>query len=160
MAFDFPTQMGYDSTDQMAAGEVGRSGVAIDTLADMERVFEDIPLDEVSTSMTINAPAAILLAMYIALADQQGVDRTVLQGTIQNDILKEYIARNTHIYPPGPSMRLVTDIFEFCATETPKFNTISVSGYHTREAGATAVQELAFTPADTGHVLIEFVADS
>ncbi len=145
MAFDLPTQMGYDSTDQMAAGEVGRSGVAIDTLADMERVFEDIPLDEVSTSMTINAPAAILLAMYIALADQQGVDRTVLRGTIQNDILKEYIARNTHIYPPGPSMRLVTDIFEFCATETPKFNTISVSGYHIREAGATAVQELGFT---------------
>ena len=145
MAFDLPTQMGYDSTNSMAAGEVGRSGVAIDTLEDMRRVFKGIPLDEVSTSMTINAPASILLAMYIAVADEQGVDRADLRGTIQNDVLKEYIARNTHIYPPEPSMRIVTDIFEFCAEETPKFNTISVSGYHIREAGATAAQELAFT---------------
>ncbi len=148
MAFDLPTQMGYDSTDSMAAGEVGRSGVAIDTLRDMRLVFDEIPLDEVSTSMTINAPAAILLAMYIAVGDEQGVDREKLRGTIQNDVLKEYIARNTHIYPPGPSMRLITDIFEFCAKETPNFNTISVSGYHIREAGATAAQELAFTLAD------------
>lgn len=148
MAFDLPTQMGYDSDDAMAAGEVGRSGVAIDTLDDFKRVFEDIPLDEVSTSMTINAPAAILLAMYIAVADEQGVDREVLRGTIQNDILKEYIARNTHIYPPEPSMRIITDIFAFCADETPNFNTISISGYHIREAGATAAQEIAFTLAN------------
>jgi methylmalonyl-CoA mutase N-terminal domain/subunit len=145
MAFDLPTQMGYDSDDAMAAGEVGKTGVAIDSLADMETVFEGIPLDEVSTSMTINAPASVLLAMYIAVGDQQGADREALRGTIQNDVLKEYIARNTFIYPPGPSMRLITDIFEFCATETPKFNTISISGYHIREAGSTAAQEIAFT---------------
>jgi methylmalonyl-CoA mutase N-terminal domain/subunit len=145
MAFDLPTQMGYDSDDAMAAGEVGKTGVAIDSLADMETVFEGIPLDEVSTSMTINAPAAVLLAMYIAVGDIQGVDREELRGTIQNDVLKEYIARNTFIYPPEPSMRLITDIFEFCATETPKFNTISISGYHIREAGSTAAQEIAFT---------------
>ena len=145
LAFDLPTQMGYDSDDSMAAGEVGKAGVAIDSLRDMERVFEGIPLDEVSTSMTINAPAAVLLAMYIAVGDRQGVDRAELRGTIQNDVLKEYIARNTYIYPPEPSMRLVTDTFEFCAAETPKFNTISISGYHIREAGATAAQELAFT---------------
>ncbi|MFT4947200.1 MAG: methylmalonyl-CoA mutase N-terminal domain/subunit [Natronomonas sp.] len=148
MAFDLPTQMGYDSDDAMAAGEVGKSGVAIDSLRDMERVFEGIPLDEVSTSMTINAPASVLLAMYIAVGDQQGVDRSELRGTIQNDVLKEYIARNTYIYPPEPSMRIITDIFEFCAEETPSFNTISISGYHIREAGATAAQELAFTLAD------------
>lgn len=145
MAFDLPTQMGYDSDADMATGEVGKSGVAIDRLADMERVFEGIPLEEVSTSMTINAPAAVLLAMYIAVGDKQGVDRTELRGTIQNDILKEYVARNTYIFPPEPSMRLITDIFEFCAAETPKFNTISISGYHIREAGSTAAQEIAFT---------------
>src|SRR6056297_819803 len=145
MAFDLPTQMGYDSDDEMAAGEVGKAGVAIDTLADMETVFDGIPLDEVSTSMTINAPASILLAMYIAVGDEQGVPREQLRGTIQNDLLKEYVARNTYIYPPEPSMRIITDIFEFCAEETPKFNTISISGYHIREAGATAAQEIAFT---------------
>ncbi len=145
MAFDLPTQMGYDSDAAMAAGEVGKSGVAIDSLADFERVFDGIPLDEVSTSMTINAPAAVLLAMYVAVGDRQGVDRERLRGTIQNDIMKEYIARNLYIYPPEPSMRLITDIFEFCAAETPNFNTISISGYHIREAGATAAQEIAFT---------------
>ncbi|WP_339103509.1 methylmalonyl-CoA mutase family protein [Haloterrigena salinisoli] len=148
MAFDLPTQMGYDSDDSMAAGEVGKAGVAIDSLSDMETVFDGIPLDEVSTSMTINAPASVLLAMYIAVGDQQGVDRSELRGTIQNDLLKEYIARNTYIYPPEPSMRIITDIFEFCADETPKFNTISISGYHIREAGSTAAQELAFTLGD------------
>ena len=145
MAFDLPTQMGYDSSATMAEGEVGKSGVAIDTLADMETVFDGIPLDEVSTSMTINAPASVLLAMYIAVGDRQGVDREQLRGTIQNDLLKEYVARNTYIYPPEPSMRIITDIFEFCAGEVPKFNTISISGYHVREAGATAAQEIAFT---------------
>jgi methylmalonyl-CoA mutase N-terminal domain/subunit len=148
LAFDLPTQMGYDSDAGMAAGEVGKSGVAIDTLADMETVFDGIPLDEVSTSMTINAPAAVLLAMYVAVGDRQGVDRDELRGTIQNDIMKEYIARNLYIYPPEPSMRLITDIFEFCAAETPKFNTISISGYHIREAGSTAAQEIAFTLAN------------
>ncbi|CAJ52520.1 acyl-CoA mutase large subunit family protein [Haloquadratum walsbyi] len=145
MAFDLPTQKGYDSDASMAAGEVGKAGVAIDTLRDMEVVFDGIPLDEVSTSMTINAPAAVLLAMYIAIGDQQGVSRETLRGTIQNDILKEYIARNLYIYPPESSMRLITDIFEFCGTETPNFNTISISGYHIREAGSTAAQEIAFT---------------
>jgi methylmalonyl-CoA mutase N-terminal domain/subunit len=148
MAFDLPTQMGYDSDSPMAEGEVGKSGVAIDSLDDMETVFEGIPLDEVSTSMTINAPASVLLAMYIAVGDRQGVDREELRGTIQNDILKEYIARNTYIFPPEPSMRIITDIFEFCAEEVPSFNTISISGYHIREAGATAAQEIAFTLAD------------
>ena len=145
MAFDLPTQMGYDSDNAMAAGEVGKTGVAIDSLSDMETVFEGIPLDEVSTSMTINAPASVLLAMYIAVGDKQGVDREELRGTIQNDVLKEYIARNTYIYPPEPSMRIITDIFEFCAEEIPNFNTISISGYHVREAGSTAAQEIAFT---------------
>ncbi|ELZ07183.1 methylmalonyl-CoA mutase, large subunit [Halovivax asiaticus JCM 14624] len=145
MAFDLPTQMGYDSDAEMAAGEVGKAGVAIDSLDDMLTVFDGIPLDEVSTSMTINAPASVLLAMYIAVGDRQGVDREELRGTIQNDLLKEYIARNTYIYPPEPSMRIITDIFEFCADETPNFNTISISGYHIREAGSTAAQELAFT---------------
>jgi len=148
MAFDLPTQMGYDSDATMAQGEVGKSGVAIDSLDDMETVFDGIPLDEVSTSMTINAPASVLLAMYIAVGDKTGVDREELRGTIQNDILKEYIARNTYIFPPEPSMRIITDIFEFCAEEVPNFNTISISGYHIREAGATAAQELAFTLGD------------
>jgi methylmalonyl-CoA mutase N-terminal domain/subunit len=148
VAFDLPTQMGYDSNDEMAAGEVGKSGVAIDSLRDMETLFDGIPLDEVSTSMTINAPASVLLAMYIAVGDAQGVERAKLRGTIQNDIMKEYIARNLYIYPPEESMRLITDIFEFCAAETPKFNTISISGYHIREAGSTAAQEIAFTLAD------------
>jgi methylmalonyl-CoA mutase N-terminal domain/subunit len=145
LAFDLPTQMGYDSDAMMAAGEVGKSGVAIDSLHDMETVFDGIDLGEVSTSMTINAPAAVLLAMYVALGDKQGVPREELRGTIQNDIMKEYIARNLYIFPPEPSMRLITDIFEFCAAETPKFNTISISGYHIREAGSTAAQEVAFT---------------
>jgi methylmalonyl-CoA mutase N-terminal domain/subunit len=148
MAFDLPTQMGYDSDAAMAEGEVGRSGVAIDTLDDFQTVFDGIPLEEVSTSMTINAPAAVLLAMYIAMGDRQGVDRSALRGTIQNDIMKEYIARNLYIYPPTPSMRLITDIFAFCAEEVPKFNTISISGYHIREAGSTAAQEVAFTLAN------------
>jgi len=148
MAFDLPTQMGYDSDADMAAGEIGKAGVAIDSLRDMETVFDGIPLDEVSTSMTINAPASVLLAMYVAVGDQQGVPREELRGTIQNDVLKEYIARNTYIYPPAPSMRIITDIFEYCAAEVPNFNTISISGYHIREAGSTAAQELAFTLAD------------
>ena len=148
MAFDLPTQMGYDSDAGMAAGEVGKAGVAIDSLRDMETVFDGIPLDEVSTSMTINAPASVLLAMYIAIGDQQGVPREELRGTIQNDVLKEYIARNTYIYPPEPSMRIITDIFEYCAAEVPNFNTISISGYHIREAGSTAAQEIAFTLGD------------
>ncbi|SEG38684.1 acyl-CoA mutase large subunit family protein [Halobellus limi] len=148
MAFDLPTQKGYDSDASMAAGEVGKAGVAIDSLRDMEVVFNGIPLDEVSTSMTINAPAAVLLAMYVAIGDRQGVPRERLRGTIQNDILKEYIARNLYIYPPEPSMRLITDVFEFCAAEVPNFNTISISGYHIREAGSTAAQEVAFTLGD------------
>ncbi|KAB1188567.1 MULTISPECIES: methylmalonyl-CoA mutase [Haloferax] len=148
LAFDLPTQMGYDSDAMMAAGEVGKSGVAIDSLHDMETVFDGIDLGDVSTSMTINAPASVLLAMYVALGDKQGVPREELRGTIQNDILKEYVARNLYIYPPEPSMRLITDIFEFCAEETPKFNTISISGYHIREAGSTAAQEVAFTLGD------------
>jgi methylmalonyl-CoA mutase N-terminal domain/subunit len=145
MAFDLPTQMGYDSDAEMAAGEVGKSGVAIDSIHDMERVFEGIDLSEVSTSMTINAPAAILLAMYIAVGDRKGVPREQLRGTIQNDVLKEYVARNTYIYPPEPSMRVVTDLFEFCTAEVPNFKAISISGYHIREAGSSAAQELAFT---------------
>ncbi|UTR09500.1 methylmalonyl-CoA mutase family protein [Evansella sp. LMS18] len=145
VAFDLPTQIGYDSDDAMALGEVGKVGVAIDSLEDMEILLDGISLDEVSTSMTINAPAAILLAMYIAVAEKQGVSKEKIQGTIQNDILKEYIARGTYIFPPKPSMRLITDIFAYCTENTPKFNTISISGYHIREAGSTAVQELAFT---------------
>jgi methylmalonyl-CoA mutase N-terminal domain/subunit len=148
VAFDLPTQMGYDSDHPMARGEVGRVGVAIDTLEDMERLFEGIPLDRVSTSMTINATAAILLAMYIAVAKKQGVSPDNLSGTIQNDILKEYIARGTYIYPPRPSLRIVTDIFAFCARQMPRWNAISISGYHIREAGSTAAQEVAFTLAD------------
>lgn len=148
VAFDLPTQIGYDSDDPMAYGEVGKVGVAIDTLADMEILFDKIPLDKVSTSMTINAPASVLLAMYIAVGEKQGVTRDKLSGTIQNDILKEYIARGTYIYPPKPSMRLITNIFEYCAKEVPKWNTISISGYHIREAGSTAAQEVGFTLAD------------
>ncbi len=148
VAFDLPTQIGYDSDDPVAYGEVGKVGVAIDTLADMEILFDQIPLDKVSTSMTINAPAAILLAMYIAVAEKQGVARNKIIGTIQNDILKEYIARGTYIFPPKPSMRLITDVFEFCAKEVPKWNTISISGYHIREAGSTASQEVGFTLAN------------
>ncbi len=148
VAFDLPTQIGYDSDDPMATGEVGKVGVAIDSLEDMETLFEGIPLDRVSTSMTINAPASVLLAMYIAVAEKQGVSSDKLSGTIQNDILKEYIARGTYIFPPKPSMRLITDIFAYCAKHVPKWNTISISGYHIREAGSTAVQEVAFTLAD------------
>ncbi|MBN1136819.1 MAG: methylmalonyl-CoA mutase family protein [Anaerolineae bacterium] len=148
VAFDLPTQIGYDSDHPMAAGEVGKVGVAISSLEDMERLFDGIPLDRVSTSMTINAPAAVLLAMYIAVARKQGIDTTKLQGTVQNDILKEYIARGTYIYPPGPSMRLVTDLFRYCRDHIPQWNTISISGYHIREAGCTAVQEVAFTLAN------------
>jgi len=148
IAFDLPTQIGYDSDDPHSEGEVGKVGVAIDTLRDMEILFDGIPLDKVSTSMTINAPAAILLAMYLAVAEKQGVAFDQLNGTIQNDILKEYIARGTYIFPPKPSLRLITNIFEFCARSVPKWNTISISGYHIREAGATAVQEVAFTLAD------------
>jgi methylmalonyl-CoA mutase N-terminal domain/subunit len=159
MAFDLPTQMGYDSDAAMAEGEVGRSGVAIDSIEDMKTVFDGIPLDEVSTSMTINAPASVLLALYIAVGDEQGVPREELRGTIQNDILKEYAARNTYIYPPQASMRLITDIFEFCAEETPKFNTISISGYHIREAGSTAAQEIAFTLGD-GIAYVEAALDA
>ncbi len=148
VAFDLPTQMGYDSDDPMSEGEVGKVGVAIDSLADMEILFDGIPLDRVSTSMTINAPAAILLAMYVAVARKQGVDPSALRGTIQNDVLKEYIARGTYIFPPRPSLRLVTDIFAWCAENVPRWNTISISGYHIREAGATAAQEIAFTLAN------------
>ncbi|MFH1474681.1 MAG: methylmalonyl-CoA mutase family protein, partial [Chloroflexota bacterium] len=148
VAFDLPTQMGYDSDAPEAEGEVGRVGVPVCSLADMEVLFDRIPLGNVSTSMTINATAAVLLALYVAAAERQGVPRAEVSGTTQNDILKEYIARGTYIYPPRPSMRLVTDIFEFCSRELPRWNTISISGYHMREAGATAAQELAFTMAD------------
>jgi methylmalonyl-CoA mutase N-terminal domain/subunit len=148
IAFDLPTQIGYDSDHPMAAGEVGKVGVAIDSLADMELLFDRIPLDKVSTSMTINAPAAVLFAMYVAVAEKQGVEISKLKGTIQNDILKEYVARGTYIFPPKPSLRLITDIFKWCTDRTPAFNTISISGYHIREAGATAAQEVAFTLAN------------
>ena len=148
VAFDLPTQIGYDADDPMALGEVGKVGVSISSIRDMEMLFKDIPLDKVSTSMTINAPASILLALYIAVAKRQGVEPRKLRGTIQNDILKEYIARGTYIFPPKPSMRLITDIFDYCQREVPKWNTISISGYHIREAGSTAVQEVAFTLAN------------
>jgi methylmalonyl-CoA mutase N-terminal domain/subunit len=148
IAFQLPTQIGYDSDHPLAKGEVGKVGVAIDTLEDMEILFKDIPLDKVSTSMTINSTAPILLSMYIALAKKQGVDPAKLDGTIQNDILKEYIARGTHIFPPRPSMRLTIDIFAYCSQHVPRWNTISISGYHIREAGSTAVQEIAFTLAN------------
>ncbi|WP_214071951.1 methylmalonyl-CoA mutase family protein [Mucilaginibacter sp. dw_454] len=148
VAFDLPTQIGYDSDHELAEGEVGKVGVAIDSLKDIEILFDGIKLSDITTSMTINATAAILLAMYIALAKKQGADLKQLSGTIQNDILKEYAARGTYIYPPAPSMRLITDVFEYCSKELPKWNTISISGYHIREAGSTAVQELAFTLAN------------
>jgi methylmalonyl-CoA mutase, N-terminal domain len=148
VAFDLPTQMGYDSDHPMAAGEVGRVGVAIDSLADMRRLFEGIPLDQVSTSMTINAPAAVLLLLYQLVGEEQGVDPAALTGTVQNDVLKEYIARGTYIYPPAPSLRIATDLFGYCAEHLPRFNTISISGYHMAEAGATPVQEVAFTLAN------------
>ncbi len=148
VAFDLPTQIGYDSDDAIAEGEIGKVGVAIDSLADMETLFGGIPLDKVSTSMTINAPASVLLAMYVAVGEKQGVSADKLNGTIQNDILKEYSARGTYIFPPAPSMRLITNIFEFCAKNVPNWNTISISGYHIREAGSSAAQEVAFTLAD------------
>jgi methylmalonyl-CoA mutase, N-terminal domain len=148
VAFDLPTQLGYDSDDPRALGEVGRTGVAIDSLADMEILFDGIPLGEVSTSMTINAPASLLLLLYELVGEQQGVPSTALRGTVQNDILKEYVARGNYIFPPKPSMRLTTDLFAYCAERIPRWNTISISGYHIREAGATAVQELAFTLAN------------
>lgn len=159
VAFDLPTQIGYDSDDNLSQGEVGKVGVAIDSLKDMESLFDGIPLDEVSTSMTINAPASILLAMYIAVAEKQGVSKDKLRGTIQNDILKEYIARGTYIFPPEPSMRLITNIFEYCSKEVPAWNTISISGYHIREAGSTASQEVAFTLAD-GIAYVEAAIDA
>src|SRR5213083_61079 len=148
VAFDLPTQIGLDSDDPLAAGEVGKVGVAIDSLSDMLRLFDGIPLDSVSTSMTINATASTLLCLYLAVARKQNVSFEKVKGTLQNDILKEYIARGTYIYPPWPSLRLVTDTFAFCASEVPNWNTISISGYHIREAGSTAAQEIAFTLAD------------
>ncbi|MEO6044932.1 MAG: methylmalonyl-CoA mutase family protein, partial [Tepidiformaceae bacterium] len=143
IAFDLPTQIGYDSDDPMAAGEVGKVGVAIDSIEDMQTLFNGIPLDKVTTSMTINSTAAILLALYVAVGKQQGVTPDKLGGTVQNDILKEYVARGTYIYPPKPSMRLITDIFSYCKENVPQWNTISISGYHMREAGCTAAQEIA-----------------
>jgi methylmalonyl-CoA mutase, N-terminal domain len=148
VAFDLPTQLGYDSDDARAIGEVGRTGVAIDSIADMELLFEAIPLNGVSTSMTINAPASLLLLLYELVAEEQGVSGDALRGTVQNDILKEYVARGNYIFPPRPSMRLTTDLFSYCAERIPRWNTISISGYHIREAGSTAVQELAFTLAN------------
>ncbi|TLZ58439.1 MAG: methylmalonyl-CoA mutase, partial [Methanobacteriota archaeon] len=148
VAFDLPTQMGYDPDDPFVRGEVGKVGVPIATLEDMDALFRGIPLDKVSTSMTINATAAVLLALHVAVGESHGVARKELRGTVQNDILKEYIARSTYIYPPEPSMRLVVDVLEFCAREMPRWNAISVSGYHIREAGATAVQEVGFTLAN------------
>ena len=148
VAFDLPTQMGYDSDSNMSAGEVGRSGVAIDSIRDMEILFEGIPFEKVSTSMTINSTAMIMLGMYAVVARRRGIDLELLSGTVQNDILKEYFARGTYISPPGPSMRLMTDLFSYCAEKMPRWNTISISGYHIREAGATAAQELAFTFAN------------
>lgn len=148
VAFDLPTQIGYDSDHELSEGEVGKAGVAIDSLRDIELLFEGIPLEKITTSMTINSTASILLAFYIALAKKHGLDLKNISGTIQNDILKEYVARGTYIYPPKPSMRIITDIFEYCSKEVPKWNTISISGYHIREAGSTAVQELAFTLAN------------
>ncbi|MFT6375181.1 MAG: methylmalonyl-CoA mutase N-terminal domain/subunit, partial [bacterium] len=148
VAFDLPTQMGYDSDDDMAIGEVGKVGVAIDSIRDMRALLADIPLDKVSTSMTINSTASTLLALYAAVAEEQGVAPDQLRGTIQNDILKEYMARGTYIYPPRASMRIIVNLFQWCAEHAPRWNTISISGYHIREAGATAAQELAFTLAD------------
>ncbi|MGQ9604264.1 MAG: acyl-CoA mutase large subunit family protein [bacterium] len=154
VAFDLPTQMGYDSDNPICIGEVGRAGVAIDTIEDLDRLFADIPLDKVSVSMTINSTAPILLGMYVALADSRGIPRSKLAGTVQNDVLKEYIARGTYIFPPKPSLKLTADVFSYCSKHMPKWNTISISGYHIREAGATAVQEVAFTLAN-GRAYIE-----
>ncbi|MFH1314684.1 MAG: methylmalonyl-CoA mutase family protein [Candidatus Eisenbacteria bacterium] len=148
VAFDLPTQMGYDSDDPLSEGEVGKAGVAIDSVEDMDRLFADIPLDSVSTSMTINSTAPVILGMFVVVAEARGIDRKTLTGTVQNDVLKEYIARGTYIYPPEPSLKLTTDIFSFCGRHMPRWNTISVSGYHIREAGSTAVQEIAFTLAN------------
>src|SRR5438270_4837528 len=148
IAFDLPTQLGYDSADPRSTGEVGRTGVAIDSLADMRVLLGGIPLGEVSTSMTINAPASLLLLLYELVAEEQGVPSAELRGTVQNDILKEYVARGNYIFPPRPSMRLTTDLFAYCAERVPRWNTISISGYHIREAGSTAVQEVAFTLAN------------
>src|SRR5947199_8170770 len=148
VAFDLPAQMGYDSDDPVASGEVGKVGVANDSIDDMRMLFDGIPLDNVSTSMTITAPASVLLLLYQLVAEEQGVAASALTGTIQNDVLKEYIARGTYIYPPKPSLRLITDIFRYCRTEIPKWNTISISGYHMAEAGATPAQEIAFTLSD------------
>jgi methylmalonyl-CoA mutase N-terminal domain/subunit len=159
VAFDLPTQIGYDADDPIAEGEVGKVGVSISSIEDMAQLFDGIPLEKVSTSMTINAPAAVLLAMYIAVAKRQGADISKLRGTIQNDILKEYTARGTYIFPPGPSMRLITDIFSFCSQEVPNWNTISISGYHIREAGSTAVQEVAFTLSN-GIAYVEAALDA
>src|SRR5690349_4731799 len=158
VAFDLPTQMGIDSDSSRALGEVGRVGVAIDTVEDMHVLLDGIPLDKVSTSMTINATASTLLAMYIVVAEERGIDRAKLSGTIQNDILKEYIARGTYIYPPEPSLALIADIFRFCASDVPNWNPISISGYHIREAGATAVQELAFTFANAAEYVAHALA--
>ena len=148
VAFDLPSQLGYDSDDELAIAEVGQVGVAIDSLYDMETLFDNIPLDKVSTSMTINAPAAVMLAMYIVTAEKQGVTPEKLRGTVQNDVLKEYVARGTYIFPPGPSVRLAADIMEYCAKNVPNWNTISVSGYHIRDAGSTAAQEIGFSFAN------------
>ncbi len=159
VAFDLPTQMGYDSDHIMATGEVGKVGVAISSIEDMEILLKDLPLEKVSTSMTINSTAGILLAFYIAVARRRGIPASALTGTIQNDILKEYIARGTYIYPPTPSMRLITDIFGYCSREVPNWNTISISGYHIREAGSTAAQEIAFTLAD-GMTYVQAAVDA
>jgi methylmalonyl-CoA mutase N-terminal domain/subunit len=159
VAFDLPTQIGYDADDPMAMGEVGKVGVSISSIEDMEILFREIPLDKVSTSMTINAPAAILLAMYVAVGRRHGVEPEQLRGTVQNDILKEYIARGTYIFPPKPSVRLITDVFKYCQARVPSWNTISISGYHIREAGSTAVQEVAFTLAD-GIAYVEAAIDA
>src|SRR4029078_12643975 len=148
VAFALPTQMGYDSDDPVAHGEVGKVGVAIDSIDDMRMLFDGIPLEQVSTSMTINAPASVLLLLYQLVAEEQGVDATALTGTIQNDVLKEYIARGTYIYPPKPSLRLITDIFRYCRAEIPQWHTIYISGYHMAQAGATPAQEIAFTLSD------------
>ncbi len=159
VAFDLPTQMGFDSDSDRVAGEVGKVGVAIDSIDDMRTLLDGLPLDEISTSMTINATASTLLALYVAVADERGIDRDKLRGTIQNDVLKEYIARGTYIYPPRPSMRIITDVFEFCQAEVPRWNTVSISGYHIREAGSTAVQEVGFTLAN-GIAYVERAVDA
>jgi methylmalonyl-CoA mutase N-terminal domain/subunit len=159
-AFDLPTQMGYDSDHARSEGEIGKVGVAIDTLEDMRMLLKDLPLDKVSTSMTINSTAAVLLLMYELVAEEQGVPSSAISGTIQNDLLKEYIARGTYVYPPRPSMRIITDIFAYCAQNIPKWNTISISGYHIREAGSSAVQEIAFTLMPSHMFRLQLMQDS